>query len=391
MINTHRDKPYYDAKSIGSLESLSETLDIRKSALLDLASNPDKHYYSFELKTKKKTRLLHDPKDFLKKIQKRINSRIFNHVIFPDYLHGGLPGKDYYSNALSHTKSEYIITFDIRSFYDNISREEVVKIFQFFCRFPLDVSETLSYLMTFKGKVPQGGVNSSNIANLIFFETEYQLVSFYRNQNITYSRLLDDIVLSSKKRLHEQKKTQICQDISGLVRKKGLRLNKDKFKFVCRKQTDELMNVTGLWVNHAKPKCSREERKKIRAAVNHCEKAFEVSYTDSSYHKLWNKTSGRVAMLARIGHPQAIKLRKRLNCILPVFSLSKIQEIKREVEGLENLSNKKKQKLGSIKKINRMIYLCGIINRSNKNLGKKLRKRLVDIKVVKSYDEYWES
>jgi hypothetical protein len=321
MIN--RDKPYYRSKPIASLDALAKTLGVRPSVLTFLSKDTSSHYISFRLQTSPdKVRYLNEPKPILKTIQKRINKRIFSNIDFPTYLQGGIRDdvnpRDYYNNASAHTLAKNIITLDIRSFYDNISEKYAVNIFQCLCKFPIDVAEMLAKLVTYKGKVPQGGVTSSYIANLIFWDKEYKLVDKYRKSNLVYTRLLDDIAISSKKSISTEMKEKIIKEIAGLLRSKDLKLNKKKIKQL---NNSKPMIVTGLWVNHKSPKCFRNEKKSVRTAVFECEQEYlNDNYYSDDYHDLWNRTSGRVAKLARVGHGQASNLRERLKVIYPRIS-----------------------------------------------------------------------
>lgn len=394
MTEHYRDKPYYDSKSISSIDSLASTLGVHKKTLIDLSKDPIQHYHSFVfVNNNGKTRQLNDPKFYLKKIQKRINSRIFSNVLFPQYLHGGIKERDYYSNALSHTKSEFVFSFDIKDFYNHITKEHVVNIFKYLFHFSNDVSEILSGLVTLHNKVPQGGVTSSNIANLVFFDDEYKLVSKLRKQGLIYTRLLDDIVVSSSSAITPQQKTKIAKRIASFVSKNQFKMNDKKTRFVSRKNPYELMMVTGLWVNHSTPKCNKIERKRIRAAVHNCENLYsidELSRTTKEYHDLWNKTSGRVAMLSRLGHFQSSALRHRLQCILPTVSEQTRKNLHGQVAELEKLSSKSLRQIKNIKKINKFIYYCGVLSRSHRKEAGQLRKRLTSIKFLKSYNQIWE-
>ena len=228
---TKTDKPYYPHIAIASIDTLARTLGVNPKRLISISENVDNSYTQFELKT---GRVVFEPKFELKKIQKRINSRIFENVVFPYYLMGGIKSqamlgkigkvdeseenidrdlsdeeekpekknnkatRDYVSNAASHTRAHTLINLDIKKFYTNIKAEYVFDIYKYFFKFPDDVAELLVKLTTFRGRVPQGGCTSSYIANLVFFNTEYRVVSDFRNQGISYTRLLDDVALSSK-------------------------------------------------------------------------------------------------------------------------------------------------------------------------------------------------
>ena len=393
---TYRDKPYYDSTPIASLETLANILEVRLEVLQDITVDQERHYHSFVILTGRngKQRHIHEPKHLLKKVQKRINSRIFSNVNFPEYLQGGIKDdenpRDYYTNALSHVDSKFVLSMDIRSFYDNIKIEHVAKVFQHLFHFHPQVAELLAKLVTFGGKVPQGAVPSSYIANLVFYENEYKIVSKLRQQGILYTRLLDDVAISAKKEITPQKKERIIKDIAAMARKSGVKLNNKKTEFVTRNTTDGLMKVTGLWVNHKQPKCLKDERKNIRTSVYQCEQEYLKGHTSDDYHKMWNRASGRVTKLWRVGHPQAVQLRRRLDGILPEVSDARIREMKRELAELETVSTEKRKRVGYLKRVNKLIYLCGILTRTHKKLAKSMRLKAKALKPVATYDEFWE-
>lgn len=400
MPNVYRDKPSYPYNPIASLESLSSALDVPINTLRDLAKNQSENYHEFIITIEKKDgtskeRFIKEPKFLLKKVQKRINSRILSKVEYPSYLHGGIKDKknprDYYSNALSHVKSYVTISMDVRSFYPSISKDEVIKVFRYFFNFSTDVSNLLSDIVTFDNKVPQGSPTSSYLANLIFFDNEYKLVDTFRKQGLIYTRLLDDITISSPKELESRKIEEIKRKIINMIKEKDLKLNKKKTTIVSKKNSHQLMYVTGLWVNHSSPKCNREERRNIRASVKKCELDFLSSNgVTKEYHKTWNEISGKVAKLQRVGHVQALKLRERLSNILPIISDSEVSVLIREVECIERENPNKINRIGFLKRVNNAIYKVSLISRRNKSLAKSLRDRLLVVKSTNSYSDFWE-
>jgi hypothetical protein len=395
----HRDKPYYPLNPIASLESLAAALDIPLISLRDLAKTADNNYHEFELVVTKKDgtekiRLIKDPKLPLKKIQKRINSRILSKVKFPPYLHGGIKDKDnprdYFTNASSHTNSHIIISVDVKNFYPSITRDKVLEIFKNFFKFSQNVAEILTDLVTFEDTLPQGAATSSYLANLIFHDKEYTLVNTFRKKSFTYTRLLDDITVSSSRNLSDTKKTDIIKDISRMISGKNLKINDKKTDITSRDDHNRTMKVTGLLVNSFNPRCLKSDKKNIRAAVKNCEIEFLNSSSSPKYHKLWNETSGKVAKLQRVGHSQEKALRLRLSTIFPTISEERSQQLQREVSYLEKEKLEKRSRIGFLKRINNAIYICGVLSRKNKVLAKSLRDRLVILKPSETYTDFWE-
>jgi hypothetical protein len=159
-------KPHYPHNPIASIEALATTLGIHPKLLQDLANKVDDSYTAFITVSKNKNgaqkdRNVCEPKHELKRLQKRINSRIFEKIEYPDYLQGGIKDetkpRDYVVNATRHAHANQIICIDVKQFYPSIKSQYVARIFQHFFKFPPDVSEILTRLVTYHGRVPQGG------------------------------------------------------------------------------------------------------------------------------------------------------------------------------------------------------------------------------------------
>jgi len=390
-------KPYYPHNPIASIEALATTLGIHPKLLQDLANKADDSYTDFVLppKNNKKGRNVCEPKHELKKLQKRINSRIFEYVEYPDYLQGGIKDeekpRDYVANATRHANANQIICIDIKQFYPNIKAQYVAKVFQYFFNFPPDVSEWLTKLVTYHGRVPQGGCTSSYIANLIFYDTEYHLVSELRKHNIQYSRLLDDITLSTQDSFTKEQETFWIKEIAAMFKKYKLKINGKKTRNEHRANPNVSFAVTGLWIGHKKPKARKEERRFIRQLVFKCEQEYKQSQFSDEYHKRWNEASGKVAKLQRLEHNKDKKFRERLSLILPEYNENMQKQLIHETKKLISLPAPQNQRVGNIKRVNMLINKLGILARNNKSLAKSLRLQLNTVYANKpTMKEIWE-
>lgn len=318
------DKPYYPFRPISSVAILAKTLGIHEKMLLNIANKVDDSYTEFFINVKGKDRTVYEPKHDLKRLQKRINHRIFEKVQYPSYLQGGIKDpsnkRDYVENAKIHCENNpnTIISIDIKSFYDNIKSDYVFNIYKNFFNFPDEIAKLLTILTTFKNKVPQGVCTSSYLANLIFFNSEYSLVAKFRSKNICYTRLLDDVTLSTNKSLSENEISTSIKDVIAMFRKYKLKHNNKKTKVESQKNAKDSFKITGLWVGHAKPKTTRNDRRYIRLLVKICENKFKEDKYSLDYHVFWNKTSGLVAKLTRLDQSNHMSLRERMSVILPL-------------------------------------------------------------------------
>lgn len=377
-----KDKPYYPHKPIGSIDALAKSLGVIPGLLKDMAENTSKSYIKFTVSGKngKKDREVYEPKFELKRIQKRINSRIFESIEFPTYLQGGikddLSPRDYIKNSVQHAGSKSLIGLDIKNFYPNIREEHVLSLFKNLFNFPDDVSSLLTSLVTLEGRVPQGACTSSYIANLVFFNSEYKIVSALRNKGLTYTRLLDDITISSAKLINQECSIEHIKSVAGLVKKLDLRLNNTKTKI---ERSDDLKSeyeVTGVWVGHGIPKLRKSDRKYIRQLVYICEKEADKSISSDEYHKLWNRVSGQVAKCTRLGHPQAKDYRLRLSKILPTYDETTKNKLISDSIRLIKKPLPSHNRISVINAYRKTIYALGILSRTDRSLSKNLRRKL---------------
>ncbi|MEY0070510.1 reverse transcriptase family protein [Providencia rettgeri] len=370
-------KPLFNGTQLSSHSSLAAMLGVTPEILDKIVLSIPKSYKDFCIKTgkNKKERAIFEPKKGLKYIQKKINEEIFCKVKYPVYLHGGLKNRDYVSNAGFHSGKKTIISLDITNFYPSISKKDILNIFKNMMRFSPSISETLTKLVTLNDKLPQGACTSSYIANLIFFNDEHNIVSKLNRMGMTYTRLLDDITISSDKKLSKEEETKAITTVIGMINRHRLSINNDKTVIEKSDHHNSKLHVTGLWVKHKKPKVSKENRRYIRYLVFICQKESVVDRTSSEYHKLWNKASGKVAQMHRLGHPQSIELREKLSEILPLYDEYKIRKIVFLSNNyIKNFSLPLSDE--QIKKVNKIIYEIGIVGRTNKKLANELRGKM---------------
>lgn len=386
-------RPFYTKKPIGSIAALSASLRVSDVVLKHTADNLGKHYTPYEIPKKNgKPRVIMIPSLHLKTLQKRINREIFSHVKYPEYLYGGVEGKDYVRNARVHANSHVLISLDVKDFYPSISFERVIGIYQFFLKFNPTVAQLLAKLTTYQGVVPQGACTSSHLANLILHDVEYHVAQYCSNAGLVYTRLLDDICVSSKSILSEKKISRIIEMISKILRDKGLKLKHQKTRISSKSNPKELMEVTGLWVNRGKPRLNSAERRSIRTEVFRCRKTGAHNRTDLAYHKAHASVSGKVAMLNYLGHAEAGRLRQSLGAVLPEYDQSEMTKTVKIVEMLGRTSEKDRERYSFSVSFFKTLQRLNVVARTDPKLAVRLRKKLASCRPTKHtsatlYDE----
>jgi hypothetical protein len=370
-------RPIFHGKPIASIASLAAALGLNATTLQDFSARAQSQYTRFEIPKKNGgTRTICSPTHDLKVIQKRINRAIFSNVEFPPFLFGGIEGKDYVKNAQAHAGAKTIITLDVTDFYPSISKKRVAEIFKYFCHFPDPVSHLLAELVTLDEVVPQGACTSSYIANLVLFETEHRLVEEFRQRKLTYSRLLDDICISSQRNIAPKEVQEIISRTASLLKSKGFRIKNRKTRVSSASNPETLMEVTGLWLNRGHPRVFRAEREKIRTQLHRCEENFKISRTAPEYHQEHDRLSGLVAKLTYLNHFEATNFRNRLSAKLPHYNRADTYKTEKIVESLERVNMGDRGKISYIEKFNQVTHRINILARSNAKLATNLRDRL---------------
>ncbi|WBS00083.1 reverse transcriptase family protein [Pseudoduganella sp. SL102] len=333
----------------------------------------------FEKKIKGKDRTLCEPQTELKILQKRILSRILCHIQFPHYLHGGVKAadpRDFLSNAAAHSKAEAVIALDIRSFFPSVQESLVQKSLMHLCRFPMSVASMLSKLVTLNDQLPQGSPTSSAISNIVMFEKEYKLASTLEAQGFVYTRLIDDITISSTKLISPTRVTKIINQVSKMVTSYGFQLHPDKTSVKSRSNPKELILVTGLWLNRGAPKILREKRSSIsKEVIELYKRALAEGRYSQNYHEDYNSISGKVALLCRLNHSRAERLRKLLTDVVPLHDDRTVAKISLVVD---RFCRKRVDTdgLGYIKKFYRIQSQIGIVKRTHPAVAKKLQGQI---------------
>lgn len=220
-------------------KKLCAIIRIKPAVVEALISNIDRYYNEWiEEKTDKKTGGLKKYKDGtikkriirpslreLKLIQRIIKDRILAPIQLPGCVHGGVKGRSNITNAKAHQGKKFQFTTDLQDFYPNISSQRVYYAF-LKLKFSPHLSYWLTKLTTWKFELPQGTPTSTHIANLVFLETDLQLIEFCRTHEITYTRYVDDLTFSSQKDFRP-----FLNDILDIVVSNGFKLSYRKTKY----------------------------------------------------------------------------------------------------------------------------------------------------------------
>lgn len=335
-------------------------------------------------------RIVHNPMPLLRRVQRRINRRILSNpsiMAWPHFLYGSLPNgelggivirKDYVACAAVHSGARSLFKLDVKNFFDNVHAELVFESFRDVLKYPVAVSRPLTELCTWRGHLVQGALTSSYLANLCLYDAEGGVVERLRRKGWLYTRLVDDITVSSKSR--DEDFTYANELISEMLRSKGLPVNREKTgpKYL----STEPFTVHGLRVAFDTPRLLEQEPRRIRAAVKNIETlAREPSYRQThSYRHDFNRCMGRVNKLKRVGHRQHAPLMARLRRVLPLPSPVDVVRARVMIVRLEREHHRMSNTYGYRKRYFILQERLNVLARSYAADASQIRKRASVVK-----------
>lgn len=198
-------------------------------------------------------RILHPSKGELKYYQRRIKNIILTQIKLPECAFGGVKGKCNILNARCHVGKKYKFVSDLSDFFPSIGPSHVYKAL-INENFSPDVASIITRISTWSNSVPQGAPTSTHIANIVLKPVDIKIMELAKNNNITYSRFVDDLAFSS----HQDFRKLTGELISPMLIE-GFRLSQDKTNYKLG-----ATEITGIWVRNNDLEVSDLMKEKIQ-------------------------------------------------------------------------------------------------------------------------------
>ncbi|KHJ37786.1 retron-type reverse transcriptase [Pedobacter glucosidilyticus] len=237
--------------------------------LEEILNNP--LYKNYTIKKKRGgARQICEPEKHLKSIQKRLNYFLQAYYLWikPNEVHGFVVNPHYLGihcniveNAKVHVNKKDVLNIDLKDFFPSISAQQVKNIFSSnYFNFNEQISTALTLLTTYEGKLPIGAPTSPVISNFICHQLDNDLITFCKQNNLTFTRYADDLTFSSDNTISDDN----TLNIFDLIKKNQFEINEKKVRL---KRSHRKQTVTGLTVN-SKVNVDRKLLKKIRAMLH---------------------------------------------------------------------------------------------------------------------------
>ncbi|MBZ5507378.1 MAG: reverse transcriptase family protein [Acidobacteriia bacterium] len=296
-----------------SIRELEFKLGLERGYLRTLAAHAGGHYnpfvkpekvFPFQRRFKnKKKRIIDNPDEQLRDVQKRIYRRLLRPESLPDYIYGGVTNKCIQDNVNRHLGARMLVTVDIANFFPSVTNEYIYWLWNHVLRCSSEISILLTKLTSFERHLPQGAATSTPLANILICTIDKQIRSECERMGITYSTWVDDLAFSG------DDPRRIIPVVIGALRKSGLRLSRKKIT-IMGPATRKVLNGIVLG---KKLGVTREVRSRIRAGI-HRLKTGAVPIQDQP--KYMRSLIARIRQAETINSSQIQKLRSQLAAVL---------------------------------------------------------------------------
>ncbi len=259
-----------------SKKKLSEILGINLNILKNKEYKKLIKYSNF---INEKGRIINNPDDKLKKIQKRLLKYLCK-IETPNYLISGKKGLSYLDNARNHvSKYNYVVTSDISGFYKNCKRRHVYIMLRKKFKMSEDIAGIITDFVCCDEYVPTGSPTSQIIAFFTYSEIFDKINEFAQEKKYIFTLYVDDMTFSSKEYIDRK----ILYEIELELRKKNLKFKNKKTKRYSKKEN---CVITGVAIDkNGNLRVPNKQRNSIIETF----KEFEKTKDEQVYLKLKGK------------------------------------------------------------------------------------------------------
>lgn len=285
-----------------NLNDLNHLLLFTDKQLNDFIRLKSEQYVSFKIPKKNSIdkRIINAPKKYLRLAQKIILKEILEKIPCSNAATAFIKGKNgLYENARIHKDNLYLLKFDFCNFFQSI-KFDTIKLLFIDLGYNPRIASFIAELCTFCKELPQGGICSPYLSNLVCYELDNEIIAYCERNNIKYTRYADDLFFSSS---NKESLVTLMSDIDSILSKYNseslnLQINKKKTKFISEPWHKK---VTGITINNNEIKVSKNLKHNIRR---------ELYFTLIKNKTDFNQLIGQIAFVISIEKNFAAKILK---------------------------------------------------------------------------------
>ena len=181
------------------------------------------------------------------------------------------------NNVVPHNNNSFFLCLDFKDFFCNIQFMTIYNIFHVL-GYNDGMCFILTRLCTYNGRLPQGGVTSPALSNIVCIKLDERLSNYSGIRDVVYSRYADDITLSAK---GPDRLLRMFPTVKQIIEEEQYIINVDKTRLLGpRKQR----KITGLIYDGSKFGIGREKKRILRSAIyNYLNGKDEKSQSEQKY------------------------------------------------------------------------------------------------------------
>jgi RNA-directed DNA polymerase len=314
---------------VGHLQWLADARGWERHARADTLRN---YRYAWHPRERSTVRLIEEPKQELKRVQRRILHEILDLIPPHDAAHGFRRGRSVVTHAAAHTGKRVVLRFDLEHFFPSIFGGRIYGIFRT-AGYPESVAHVLTALCVnvvpaaewaavarpadprlleaharlglrlATPHLPQGAPTSPALAGLAAFGLDRRLAALAARFDATYTRYADDLALSGGRNLVAAARV-LRETVAEIAAAEGFRVNERKSRLMTRAGRQELCGV----VVNAHPNVSRRDYDRLKAVVHNAATSGAVGVRRA-------ELLGRIAWVESVNPQRGARLRRRFEQI----------------------------------------------------------------------------
>jgi RNA-directed DNA polymerase len=289
----------------------------------DVPAGPLRHYtYHWRVKSTGRARLLEQPKQKLKAIQRRILHEILDRVPPHEAVHGYRRGRSIVTAVAPHAGREIVLHFDLRDFFPSIRQSRVNALFQTL-GYPRSVARILTRLCTNvvpeevwvaappsmkqllrSPHLPQGAPTSPALSNLCANSLDRRLAALATSCEANYTRYADDLTFSGGRAL-ERAARRFQIEVCRIALEEGFEVHTHKSRFM---RQGVRQQVGGIVLN-TRPNVPREELDRLKAILHNCARFGPANQNRENRDDFRSYLAGRIAYVTLVNADRGCRLK----------------------------------------------------------------------------------
>lgn len=220
-------------------------------------------------------------------LQTRIAS-LLGRIAMPEFIHSGVKGRSYITNAKAHMGEHPVLTMDIRNFYPSITKKSIYNFFHNTMNASPDVAGILAAVCTFQNHIPTGSRISMPLSFWANQQMFHRLYSLCKQKNVTMSIYVDDLTFSGK-----SVNKLFMKHVKEIIESSGFMIHPRKTRLFLQHQPKL---ITGVMVHANHISIRNKHHKEIYSLFNE----MKCVSSDEELEKLQRELIGRLNAAGQI-------------------------------------------------------------------------------------------